>query len=246
MRRAPLLVALSAALAASLAFTPQTGNGIEVGTDQAGDAGAVNNQAASPAAPPVHPVTAPLSYDPADLRSATYRTEYTTTPVGDDGYVVTPTAALFEITTTAAPKSDGPTLIYRISASINGCPSFIQAFVAGPAGVGGTPNGRVNWRRLTANVCPGNVANTVTNTNWTYTIDQATKTLRIRIPFEHVAEADKAFFAPGRTISAGTVEVRSEFGGVLTAPMLDQMNVIESVIGADAPASRGCTQGCPF
>ncbi len=235
-------IVVAAVMLASLAFADAGSPGVEVGTDPSGDANLLNGQGFVTGLPSQS--TSPLSYDRADLVAARFATEFATVPVGDDGLSVVPTGVRFDIETAGAPGSDGPTMIFRINATINGCRSFINAFLDNPVGPpAGTSSGTVQWRQLDA-FCPDGVA-TVTNAGWTATIEG--NVLSISMPYETMTAAQEGFLTKGSEIGSGTVETRTEFwvgAGTLTAPMLDTMSIASFTIGWDLPPSRACTSGC--
>ena len=185
------------------------------------------------------------SYAPADLRAIRFETAYTATPVGTDGIDYTATALKIHVTTTATPKSDGPTLIYRINTGVNGCASFLQSYVRGTTSAPtDTANNTLQWRQLDAG-CPDGVK-TVTNAAWTTTIDAASKTLTMTFPYAALSETQLAAMAPGAYLSAARGEVRTQLG-TATAPLIDDTPALldDFVIGSDMPADVPCTVDCP-
>lgn len=185
------------------------------------------------------------SYAPADLRAIRFETAYTATPVGADGIDYTATALKIHVTTTAMPKSDGPTLIYRINTGVNGCRSFLQSYIRGTTSAPtDTPNNTLQWRQLDAG-CPDGVK-TVTNAAWTTTIDAATKTLTMTFPYGALTETQLAAMAPGAYLGLARGEVRSQLG-TATAPLIDDTPALldDFVIGSDVPADVPCTVDCP-
>lgn len=215
-------------------------------TDIAQDANAINGQGFGDltGVDPSQPHDQ-VSYAPADLRAIRFETAYTTTPVGADGIDYTATALKIHVTTTATPKSDAHTLIYRINTGVNGCGSFLQSYLRGPASAPiDTPNNTLQWRQLDAG-CPDGVK-TVTNPAWTTTVDAATKTLTMTFPYASLTEAQLASMAPGAFLSASQGQVRTQVERA-TAPLIDDTPALldDFVIGSDVPADVVCTVDCP-
>ena len=255
MRRFPIVffaAALSLAIAISGAAADARGAVIQ---DGANDANMVNNQnlttvvtvAGNNVGVPYFAGqdTKEASYDPADLRQVTLETLYSPTPVGEDGIDYRATGFQIRMATTATPKSDGPTLIYRLNATIDGCSSFFQTFVGGPASAPtDTPSGTVQWRQLTAAACP-DAATTQTNPGWTLKIDDAAKQLVMTYPYKAMSAAQRSALREGVSIHVPQAGVRTQLG-VATAPQIDETAVGDSfVIGSDMPADVPCTVGCP-
>jgi hypothetical protein len=185
------------------------------------------------------------NYAPADFRSIRFATDYTETPVGGDGVDYTATGLKIHITTTATPKSDGPTLIYRINTAVNGCGSFLQSYLRGPASAPtDTPNATLQWRQLNAG-CPDGVK-TVTNPAWTTTVDAETKTLTMTFPFASLSPAQLEGMGVGAYLGQPHGEVRTQLG-TATAPLIDDTPTAldDFVIGSDVPADVACTVDCP-
>lgn len=185
------------------------------------------------------------SYAPADLREIRFETAYSATPVGFDGIDYTATALKIHVTTTATPKSDGPTLIYRINTAVNGCASFLQSYIRGAASAPvDTANNTLQWRQLDAG-CPDGVK-TVTNAAWTTTVDDATKTLTMTFPYASLSEAQLATMGVDAYLGAPHGEVRTQLA-TATAPLIDDTPAAEEdfTIGSDVPADVPCTVGCP-
>lgn len=235
------LGATALSLPASAADAPVEGSVI---TDAVGDANLLNGQGLTTAAGqrPAGTSTGPVNYAGADLEKVRFETTTTTAADGTK----TPTGLKIHITTSGVPGSSANTLIYRVSTSISGCSSFLQAFVRGPASVPapGTPTldvaaNTVQWRQLTG--CAAAV--TKTNPAWTVSIDAATRTLTMTFPFASMTQTDRDLFLPPPfedepatpgSLSAPEVGVRT-FNGTLTAPQIDEAPIGKDfVIGSDA------------
>lgn len=237
-----LLVALAIA---ALALPAGAESAAQI-TDIAQDANAINGQGFGgiTGVDPSQPHDQ-ASYAPADLRAIRFETAYTATPVGADGIDYTATALKIHVTTTATPKSDGPTLIYRINTAVNGCASFLQSYVRGTTSAPtDTANNTLQWRQFDAG-CPDGVK-TVTNAAWTTTIDATTKTLTMTFPYSALTELQRAAMAPGAYLGLARGEVRTQLG-IVTAPLIDDTPTAldDFVIGSDVPADVPCTIDCP-
>lgn len=243
MRVARTLFLVVAAVALAIPASAQANAQI---TDIAQDANGVNGQgfAAVTGVNPSQPHDQ-LSYAPADLRAIRFETAYTSTPVGADGIDYTATGLKIHVTTTAAPKSDGPTLIYRINTAVNGCGSFLQSYLRGPASApNDAANNLLQWRQLDAG-CPDGVK-TVTNPAWTTTVDAASKTLTMTFPYASLSPAQLEAMGVNASLTAASGEVRTQVAGTLTAPLIDDTPSYEEfVIGSDVPADVACTVDCP-
>lgn len=111
-------------------------------TDQSDDANAVNDGQTF-GLEEVEPVQTPVQYAPADLLGMRF-TEDRVDVVDENGEVIGSELVALEarIKTTEQPTADGVPLIFRVRASIGGCPTFLQAYT------GGSSHGVTNWRML--------------------------------------------------------------------------------------------------
>lgn len=208
-------------------------------TDQAGDANALNGQGFLAGGAADGSAT-PQQYAPADLLSISYATTFDAVPVGDDGIDYQATGVQARIVTTAPAKSDGPTLIYRISADIGGCGGFLQHYLNGPASAPTDAKG-LEFRQFASRGCAADA--TVRNEKWTVAPDGTA--LVFTFPYEGMAAAELKNFAVGRVITTPAAEVRTLLG-VLTAPAIDIAGPGTNFkIGSDLPADMPCTTGCP-
>lgn len=215
-------------------------------TDIAGDANGINGQGFGDVTgfDPSQPNDT-VSYGPADLRTVRFQTTYDAVPVGADGIDYQATGLAIHVTTTDAPGSEGPTLIYRINTAVGGCGSFLQAYLRGPAaGPTDTADKTLQWRQLDAG-CPDG-AKTLTNPAWTATVDEASKTLTMTFPFASLTPAQLSAMGVGSYLGLPEAEVRSQLA-LLTAPLIDGTPAAEEdfVVGSDVPADVPCTVDCP-
>jgi hypothetical protein len=166
MTRARARAALGAALAALLVLgvvpaTAGTADAPEL-TDIAGDANGINGQG---------PVSGPSQATPVQAASADLRAMWLETVVTEsqvtaaDGTVTTvqtPVALRWNVRTTApASPSFGPSVIYRMPATVGGCSLFLESTVRGPASAP-TDLQRGSLRLLTADACPTGPVRTLT------------------------------------------------------------------------------------
>jgi len=222
------------AAAALQASTPQV-------TDPVGDANGSENISGSRD-------TRPASYDPADIVDVALETEFTSTPVGDDGIDYEPTALLIRIRTVAPPKSDGPTITYILTSSVGGCSGRFKASIHGPLPLAVDPPDRVlQWNELGQN-CPDG-ASTVSHPSWSAVVESGT--FAWRIPFASLTPEQTDFIAPGKTITQPRAFTQTffagfaSFGSIVPGRIDKTANGIEFVIGSDVPEDILCTSGCP-
>lgn len=233
------LLAAGAALALGALVLPVGADGPEPHvTDQAGDANALNGQGLLVGG--AADGTQGPSYAPADLLSVTYSTMYRTEDVGDDGKAHIATGLQARIVTSAPPKSDGPTLIYRINAEVGDCGGFLQYYLRGPASAP-TDGSTLEFRQFAARGCAADA--TIRNPDWKAEVDGST--LVFTFPYGSMAAAERINFSVGKFISTRGAEVRTLLG-VLTAPAIDLTGAgTEFKIGSDLPKNVPCTTGCP-
>lgn len=208
-------------------------------TDQAGDANALNGQGFLTGGAADGNVT-PQQYAPADLLSVTYSTTFDALPVGGDGVDYVATGVQARIVTTAPAKSDGPTLIYRLSADVGSCGGFLQHYQRGPSSAPTDGNG-LEFRQFANRGCAADA--TVRNPGWTVTQDGTA--LVFTFPYEGMAAAERNNFAVGKTISTLAAEVRTQLVAA-TAPAIDIVAAGKGFkIGSDLPQDVPCTTDCP-
>lgn len=215
-------------------------------TDIAGDANLANGQGLVVGAG--EQATAPASYGPADVRAVIFETTSVAVPVGDDGIDYQATGLNIHFRTEATPMSDGPTLIYRLNANVDGCGSFLQAFLRGASSTPSDPADKtIQWRQLAAG-CPDGVV-TATNTGWKVTVDATAKELVMSFPYNKLNSAQLTYMDEGSTLSALVANTRTNFGtpaASATAPQFDESPTGEDFeIGSDMPEDVPCTTGCP-
>lgn len=217
-------------------------------TDIAGDANLANGQGLASAG---EQATAPASYGPADVRALIFETTSVAVPVGDDGIDYQATGVKVHFRTEATPMSDGPTLIYRLNANVDGCDSFLQAFLRGASSTPNDPADKtIQWRQLVGAACPnGPLASTVTNAGWTVTIDATAKELVMSFPYSKLSSAQLTYMDEGSILSALVANTRTNFGtpaASVTAPQFDESPTGEDFeVGSDMPEDVPCTTGCP-
>jgi hypothetical protein len=217
--------------------------------DGANDANLINNQGVALLGN-VGPVdSGEASYDPADLRTVRFETLFEAVPVGADGIDYRATGLAIHVATTATPKSDGPTLGYRINASVGGCGGFLQAFLRGPSSTPSDPaNKAIQWRTFASRGCADG-DKTVTNPAWTVTVNDAAKELVMTFPFTSLTATQAQAMAVGASVAAPIASVFTNFGtpaASLTAPSIDLTKAGEDFeIGSDVPADVACTVDCP-
>ena len=224
-------------------------------TDIEGDANGLNGQQVLVGADPTGSgtSTAPLSYGPADIRAIDFKTTYTSVPIGDDGIDYQATGVQVIMKTEQTPKSDGPTLIYRVGVNVGGgCNSFLQGFLRGASSLPNDPADKaIQWRQLDAG-CPDAV---VTKTMpFAATVSAEQSAIIMDFDYSKLTPAQRAAFEVGSLLSAPAGSVRTNFtwGGVppapggATAPAID-VTVIggEWEVGSDMPADVPCTINCP-
>lgn len=213
-------------------------------TDIANDANLVNGQGFATG---IERDTGEVSYDPADIRAVAFETTFTSVPVGGDGIDYKATGLKIHYRTTATPKSDGPTIIYRLNVAVDGCSSFLQAYLRGASSLPNDPADKtIQWRQLAAD-CPDGVK-TVTDAGWTVTIDSAANELVMSFPYSKLSAAQREKLDEGSILSALVANTRTNFGtpaASLTAPQIDESPLGEDfVIGSDMPKDVPCTIGC--
>jgi len=245
LKRFAPLTALIAALALSgAAWAHPVAGFIE---DIEGDANLLNGQglieivAPDPTGQGV--ATAPASYGPADLRAIDLKTTFNAIPVGDDGIDYQATGVQVIVKTETMPMSDGPTLIYRVNANVDGCNSFLQAFLRGPAAAPTDPAEKaIQWRQLDSG-CPDGVA--TTTMPFPATVSAEESSLTMNFEYSKLTPAQRAYLDPGSFLMTVQGSVRTQFG-VLTAPQIDQTIIgDEWEVGSDMPADVPCTTNCP-
>jgi hypothetical protein len=190
---------------------------------------------------------------PADIRAVRFATEFIEVPVGDDGIDYQATGVTVSIVTEETPRSDGPTMMYRLNVNVDGgCNSFLQAYLRGATSLPEDPaNGRSEWRQLDAG-CPDG-ATTVGLTD--ATIDATQNAIVLRLPFEQLTPAQLAILDPGSMLMIPQGSTRTVFTwgtqGVLpysglTAPQIDETVIGEDwTVGQDMPEDVPCTLNCP-
>lgn len=240
------MVALVAALALSAAAGAHPVEGFI--KDIEGDANLLNGQQLIEIVQP-DPTgggvsTAPLSYSPADLRAVDFKTTFTSVPVGADGIDYRATGVQVIMKTEQTPKSDGPTLIYRLNVNVDGaCSSFLQAYLRGPASSPNDPADKaIQWRQLDAS-CPDAVATKL----MTFPAIVSSELSAVVMDFQYskLTQGQRDILDPGSILSAPQGGVRTLFG-VATAPLIDRTVVGEEwVVGSDMPADVPCTTNCP-
>lgn len=168
------IAAVSMGLVASLVLV---GNPAGAGTSQnpeivdpAGDANLINGQDACAATLNFFcsseglydgPDTRPASHDGSDLRAIWFETTYDTAKETDDLGNVTavryiPRALLVHIKTEGpAVPSPGPTLSYRVPATVGSCPLEFDAHVDGPLTTGLEDSGATIYKWNSSPTCPG-------------------------------------------------------------------------------------------
>jgi hypothetical protein len=237
---------VGSALLFSLSVGSAAGDaGVTSITDIAGDANLLNGQGVVAAG---EQSTAPASYGPADIRAVAFETTFVAVPVGDDGIDYQATGLNIHYRTEATPMSDGPTFIYRLNANVDGCNSFLQAFLRGASSTPNDPADKsIQWRQLDAG-CPDGVL-TVTNTGWTVTIDSTAKELVMSFPYSKLSANRLAFMDEGSILSGLVANTRTNFGtpgGSVTAPQFDESPTGQDFeVGSDMPEDVPCTLNCP-
>lgn len=192
--------------------------------------------------------TAPLSYGPADLRAIDFKTTYDAIPVGDDGIDYRATGVQVIMKTEQTPKSDGPTLIYRLNVNVDGgCNSFLQAFLRGPSSTPNDPADKaIQWRQLDAS-CPDAVATKLLT--FPAIVSAETAALIMDFQYSKLTQGQRDILDPGSILSAPQGGVRTNFStpaAGATAPLIDRTAVgQEWVVGSDMPADVPCTTNCP-
>jgi hypothetical protein len=257
MRRA--LMAMTVSLLAAVLAHPASAATSDWITDQAGDANFLNGEqtlgsplvcvsgncvtAPDPSGDGV--ATAPLSYGPADIRGLRFETTFTAVPIGDDGIHYQATGVKVSMVLDSVPKSDGPTIIYRVNANVGGaCNSFLQAFVRGPSSVSQTDPAdlAIQWRQLDA-TCPDGVKTVTVPFN--ATIDTAQKAIVLNFAYSKLTAAERTALSTGVALMTPQASTRT-FLVALTAPEFDQSSIGQAwVIGSDLPADVPCTTNCP-
>jgi hypothetical protein len=215
--RVALGAALSALLLSAMPATAGTADRPEL-TDQAGDANALNSQGFGDLIGDEAVVT-PVQADSADLRAMWLETIFEeTVDVGEDGEPVvtrTATGLRWNVRTTApASPSFGPTVLFRMPITFNGCNAFLESQVRGPAS-NPTDLQRATLRLLTADAC-GGPARTVASPEFSQSFDG--DVMSVEFPFAETQGQLK----DGLTIRAnGAGHVRS-VAGTATAPAIDE------------------------
>ena len=239
-----LIVGLVAALA--VGGSP-AGAGTQTGpeiVDQKGDANFINGNGVVLNQSQVTPV----DIGSADITKIWFETGYNTVTDVDETGTVTgvrhvPNALLVKIET-AGPDpirpSFGPTLIYRVPASILGCEVWFEAYVAGPASTPVDTPQRADIRKLTA-TCPGG-ATTITQG---FSLSSAGSVLTMRFPFSALPYSSTQIVL-GKDVEirpiASTPHVRTALGGAATAPEIDWTRSMPTKfrIGSDLPSPVDC------
>ena len=190
---------------------------------------------------------------PSDIRAVRFVTEYEAIPIGDDGLDYVATGLAISIHTEVTPRSDGPTMMYRLNVNVDGgCNSFIQAYLRGAGSLPEDPaNGRAEWRQLDAG-CPDG-ATTVGLAD--AIIDDHEAGIVMRLPFDQLTPAQLAILDPGSMLLAPQGSTRTVFtwgsqGALpfsgLTAPQVDETVLgDEWIVGQDMPEDVPCTLNCP-
>jgi hypothetical protein len=230
MTRARARLALSAALISLLVLgalpaTAGTAAKPEL-SDQAGDANAINSQGFGAIIGDESVVT-PVQAASADLRAMWLETMFDEVPVLDEddapvldedgNEVVTKVATglRWNVRTTApASPSFGPTVLFRMPVTFNGCNAFLESQVRGP---GSTPTDvqRASLRLLTADAC-GGPARSLTSPSFTQTFTD--DVMSVEFPFS----ATQDQLTDRRVLSAnGAGHVRTVLVAA-TAPVIDE------------------------
>lgn len=216
--------------------------------DVAGDANLINCQQVVAPCPAPSPATAPASYGPADIREVSFATTYVAVPVGTNGIDYQATGFRVVFKTEAAPKSDGPTLIYRLVTTVGDCSSFLQAFLRGASSTPNDPAEKaIQWRQL-AGACPDGVITKLMS--FPAVVDATAKTLTMEFAYSKLTAGQQATMGVGQTVTANQGSTRTNFGtpaASATAPQIDESpaSTDDFVIGSDLPADVPCTIGCP-
>lgn len=224
--------------------------GAEVGapsvTDIANDANFVNGQQIRRG---IEVDTGEASYDPADIRAITFETTYEAVPVGWDGIDYRATGLNVHYRTTATPGSDGPTILYRLEVSVDGCLSYLQTFLRGPRSLPDDPPDRyVQWVQLRPN-CPDGEGTWILPGYWTATVDPSAKELVMSFPYYALNSKELAKMDEGSVLFGAEANTRTSFWAVpesgFTGPGIDESPIGEEfVIGSDMPEDIPCTTGC--
>ena len=197
--------------------------------------------------------TSPASYDPADILSVRFETEYVAIPVGDDGIDHEPTALVVHYATLAPPSSDATTISWDVTAEIGGCLSRLRVADRGIVGFPLDPDeGMLTWAQF-EETCPDTAGEPAWSPFWSATLDESSGGWKWRIPLDSLTPSQADVLAPGATISAAWAATRTY--GLLTATNLpgditlwriDKTGTgTDFVIGEDVPPDVPCTQGCP-
>lgn len=197
--------------------------------------------------------TGAASYAPADIRAVRFATDFIAVPVGDDGIDYQATGVRIMILTETAPRSDGPTLIYRLNVNVGGgCNSFFNGFMRGVSSLPGDPaHLQLEWRQLDAG-CPDGV---VTRVMPPATVNAALNAIVFTLPYGQLTAAQAATLAEGEALVSPQANTRTNFTwgsqGVLpysgvTAPQIDETVIGEEwIVGSDMPDDVPCTLNCP-
>lgn len=206
--------------------------------------------------------TRPASYDPADILDVTLETEYTATPVGEDGIDYEPVALLVRYETLAAPRSDTTTMAYLLRSRVGSCRNSLTGFVRGTATNPGDPRpGRVEWSWTGG--CPGvpisdnpviGVGAKYEDARWTAQVDEQARELRVRIPFGSLTAVQAEVFGVGARIEEPSAVTWNTVGAYLigTFGLWGFLTPLDGTaagrpftVGEDVPADVPCTRGCP-
>lgn len=215
-------------------------------TDMEGDANGINGQ---------HLLldtgegvaTGPASYGPADLRSVDIKTTYEAIRVGADGLDYRATGLQIILRAEELPRSDGPTLNYRLTANAQGdCRSYFQAFVRGPSSrPEDPPNGTIEWYQLDAS-CREGVR--ITSMPFKATVSQELNAVVMEFTYAELSVRQREMLAPGSILLNPQGSVRTIYGtpaATMTAPVIDRTIFGPHwEVGSDIPADVPCTTGC--
>lgn len=168
--------------------------------------------------------------------------------MGEDGIDYRATGLKIHFRTEATPGSDATTIFYRVRVDVDGCYSFLDAFVRGTSsGPLDPPDKSIEWNKR-EDGCP--YQSESTNPGWTATIGHAAKELVMTLRYDTLSATELGFLDEGSILGSSVANTRTYVGAFFvgtdfTAQFDESPMGTNFEVGSDMPTDLRCTTGCP-